>query len=523
MSDIILEMSGIIKDFPGVRALDGVDFAARKGEVLALIGENGAGKSTLMKVLSGVWPYPSYEGDIHVRGQLMRFAGTREAERAGIAIIHQELNLIPELTVAENVFLDRQTRGFLGRIDWNQLFSQTSALLERLNIRDFAATDPVKSLTVGKQQVVEIAKALSLSADILIFDEPTSALTDKEVAELFRIIRDLKAEGVAMVYISHKMEELEQICDRVQVLRDGKTIGASDPIADVDMDEIIRRMVGRNIEDMFPRREQSEPGPETLEVKHLSVSHPTIPGAKRVDDVSFTARRGEILGVAGLMGAGRSELMQAIFGAYDGGEAVGEVYLDGEKLAIRSPTDAIAQGIALVTEDRKHMGLVLGQSILMNLTLSALGNLSNRFGVVDAGRERSVALKNVADLRIKIPGLDYLIDTLSGGNQQKVVIAKWLNTNPRVLILDEPTRGIDVGAKVEIYKLMNQLVEDGVTVIMVSSELPEVLGMSDRILVMCEGRKVAELSREEATKEIIMQYASQGELAGEATDEQVSA
>jgi D-xylose transport system ATP-binding protein len=509
MSDVVLKMQHIVKDFPGVRALDGVDFEVRAGEVLALVGENGAGKSTLMKVLSGVWPYPTYQGEIHVRGQLMRFSGTRDAERAGIAIIHQELNLIPELTVAENIFLDRQPRGFLGVIDWNRLFSDTAALLDRLNIRDFQPTDQVKELTVGKQQIVEIAKALSLDAQILIFDEPTSALTDKEVTELFRIIRDLEAKGVSMVYISHKMDEIKEICDRVQVLRDGKTIGETTPIGAITMDEIIHRMVGRDIQDMFPKQ-SFERGDNTLEVRNLSVAHPSLPGARKVDSVSFTAYRGEILGIAGLMGAGRSELVQAIFGAYAPGTWEGEILLGGKKLDIRSPRDAIRHGIALITEDRKLLGLVLGQSVLANAVLCSLDQLSSRWGIVDDHRERALARQNVQDLRVKTPGLDVLIDTLSGGNQQKVVIAKWLNTKPRVLILDEPTRGIDVGAKVEIYKLMNRLVEDGVTVIMVSSELPEVMGMSDRILVMCEGRKVAELDRAETTKERIMQYATQG-------------
>jgi D-xylose transport system ATP-binding protein len=547
MSDVVLEMKRIVKDFPGVRALDGVDFAVRAGEVLALVGENGAGKSTLMKVLSGVWPYPTYEGEILVRGQVARFAGTRDAERAGIAIIHQELNLIPELTVAENIFLDRQPRGFLGAIDWSRLFSDTAALLDRLNIRDFQPTDQVKELTVGKQQIVEIAKALSLDARVLIFDEPTSALTDKEVTELFRIIRDLEAKGVGMVYISHKMDELTQICDRVQVLRDGKTIGESTPMASITMDEIIRRMVGRELHDMYPRRAPArdvagadpvradeDGGPyrgsvasaartPTLEVRKLSVAHPALPGARKVDGVSFCAYRGEILGIAGLMGAGRSELVQAIFGAYAPGMWEGEVLLDGKRLDIRSPRDAIHHGIALITEDRKLLGLVLGQSVLANAVVSSLDQLSNRWGVVDEHKERALARQNVQDLRVKTPGLDVLIDTLSGGNQQKVVIAKWLNTRPQVLILDEPTRGIDVGAKVEIYKLMNRLVEEGVTVIMVSSELPEIMGMSDRILVMCEGRKVAELDREQATKEAIMQYATQGARGAQSASQPGSA
>lgn len=504
--EVILEMRKIVKEFPGVRALDGVDFQARAGEVLALVGENGAGKSTLMKVLSGVWPYPTYQGEIFVRGKQVRFAGTREAEAAGVAIIHQELNLIPELTVAENMFLDRQPTMF-GKIDWNRLFANAGALLDRLNIRDIRPTDKIKELTVGKQQIVEIAKALSLNADILIFDEPTSALTDKEVAELFRIIRDLKDRGVCMIYISHKMEELKQICDRVSVLRDGKSIGQTTPIDEISLDEIIQRMVGRDIHDMFPKQ-QFQRGAKTLEVKHISVAHPDLPGAKKVDDVSFTVNRGEIFGISGLMGSGRSELVMAIFGAYAKGEATGEVFLGEKKVPIRTPADAIRNGIALVTEDRKLLGLVLGQTVLENLVLASLDSVSNSWGVVDDHRSRTVGKKNMEELRIKASHVDVVVGTLSGGNQQKVVIAKWLNTKPKVLIVDEPTRGIDVGAKVEIYKLLNKLVEDGVTVIMISSELPEIMGLSDRIMVMCEGRNMGIFERDKVTKELIMQYAT---------------
>ena len=516
MSDVVLKMIGIGKSFPGVRALDGVDFEARAGEVLALVGENGAGKSTLMKILSGVWPYPSYQGEIYVRGTLQRFAGTREAERAGIAIIHQELNLIPELSVAENIYLDRQPRTAWGTLDWSRLFADAGALLARLGITGIAATDPVKALTVGQQQIVEIAKALSLDAQILVFDEPTSALADREVGELFRIIRDLARKGVCMIYISHKMDELTAIADRVTVLRDGKTIGETVPLADMTMDELIHRMVGRDIQDMFPKQHFTR-GDKTLEVRDLSVPHPTLAGRRKVDHVSFSAYQGEILGVSGLMGSGRSELMLAIFGALGrlGKDCTGEVFLDGERLDIASPGHAIASGIALVTEDRKLLGLVLGQSVERNLTLCALDELSNRLGLVDQLAEHALARRNVEDLRIKTPGVDVPVATLSGGNQQKVVIARWLNTRPRVLILDEPTRGVDVGAKVEVYKLMNRLVEQGVTVIMVSSDLPEVMGMSDRVLVMCEGRNVAELTRDQATKEQIMQYAT-GQRAQEA-------
>jgi ABC-type sugar transport system ATPase subunit len=502
MSDVVLKMQHIVKDFPGVRALDGVDFEVRAGEVLALVGENGAGKSTLMKVLSGVWPYPTYQGDIHVRGQLARFSGTREAEHAGIAIIHQELNLIPELTVAENIFLDRQPRGFLGVLDWNRLFSDTAALLDRLNIRDFRPTDQVKELTVGKQQIVEIAKALSLDAQILIFDEPTSALTDKEVTELFRIIRDLKAKGVGMVYISHKMDEIKGICDRVQVLRDGKTIGESTPIESISMDEIIHRMVGRDIQDMFPKQSFLR-ADNTLEVRNLSVAHPSLPGARKVDNVSFTAYRGEILGIAGLMGAGRTETAMSIFGRAWGHKITGEVLMHGKPVDVSTIPRAIDAGLAYVTEDRKQLGLVLINNIMHNTTLANLNAVANA-GIIDEHNERKVASDYRNRLRIRSHSIHQEAVNLSGGNQQKVVLSKWLFTNPEVLILDEPTRGIDVGAKYEIYTIINQLAAEGKGILMISSEMPELLGTCDRIYVMNDGRIVAELSKEEASQETIM-------------------
>ena len=347
MSEVVLKMEGIVKEFPGVRALDNVNFEARSGELLALMGENGAGKSTLMKVLSGVWPYPTYEGDIFIRGEKKRFYSTREAEEAGVAIIYQELNLIPELTVAENIFLDRQPTNSLGAIDWRKLNSDTQNLLDELGIRDFKPTDQVKTITVGKQQMVEIAKALSKRASILVLDEPTSALTEKEVFDLFRIIRKLKQDGVCMCYISHKMEEIKQIADRVVVLRDGQTIGDVTPIADITLDQIISRMVGRDIKDMFPKSERKH-GEKILEVKNIEVDNPVMPGEKKVKKASFSAYRGEILGISGLMGAGRTELVSAIFGAYPGATH-GEVFVDGKKVDIRSPTDAIDHGIALLT------------------------------------------------------------------------------------------------------------------------------------------------------------------------------
>ncbi len=513
MGEVVLEMKNIVKDFPGVRALDDVNFEARAGEVLALVGENGAGKSTLMKVLSGVWPYPTYEGDIYIKGKLCRFRNTREAEAAKVAIIYQELNLIPGLTVAENIFLDRQFCSVVGIVNWGKVFSEAQSLLNQLGIKGVKPTDKVGELTVGKQQMVEIAKALSKSAEILVFDEPTSALTDKEVDALFATIRQLKEKGVCMTYISHKMDELQLIADRVAVLRDGKTIGEVTPMNEITMDEIINRMVGRDIKDMFPKMEGKR-GEKVLEVAELHLKHPTIPGKKLLNKVSFAAHKGEILGISGLMGSGRSELVSSIFGAYRSGVS-GEIRLHGKKLKIKRPKDAIDNGIALVTEDRKALGLVLGQSVLNNMTIGSLETVAQQWGIINKAKERNLAWDYISKLNIKTPGLDVAVDTLSGGNQQKVIVAKWLNTSPKVLFLDEPTRGIDIGAKVEIYNLLNKLVDEGVTVIMISSELPEIMGMCHRILVMCEGEIAAELDEREATKELIMEYGTGSKKKGE--------
>jgi len=504
MAEEILEMKNIIKDFPGVRALDNVNFTLEKGEVLALVGENGAGKSTLMKVLSGVWPYPTYEGDIYLDDQLVRFDNTREAEEAGVGIIHQELNLLPDLSVAENIFLDRHPLNKLGGIKWEELYNNAEKVLSRLNM-DIDPRTELGDLTVGKQQMVEIAKALSLDTRILVFDEPTSALTESEIKELFTVINDLKASGVSMIYISHKMDEIEEIADSVVVLRDGATIGDKIKIDQVTLDEIISRMVGRDIDDLFPSHD-FKAGEKTLEVKNISVPDPFNPDKKLVDDVSFTAYKGQILGISGLMGAGRTELVNAIFGVY-GKKREGEIYLNGQKLNIKAPSDAIDNGIALVTEDRKELGLLLDKNLVMNMTLPSIKKFSSKLAM-DNHAERKVAEKYVDELNIKTPSLDVFVEKLSGGNQQKVVIGKWLITDSDVLILDEPTRGIDVGAKTEVYRLMNQLVEQGVTVIMISSELPEIMGMSDRIVVMSEGKKTAELERSEVDQETIMKYAT---------------
>mgnify|MGYP003585287601 FL=1 len=513
MAEVILKMNNIIKDFPGVRALNNVNFEARAGEVLVLAGENGAGKSTLMKVLSGVWAYPSYEGDIFVKEKLVRFKNTREAEHSGIAIIHQELNLVPDLTIAENIFLGRQFTNFFGAIDWNMLNFEAQSILDKLGITDIKPTDLVKELTVGKQQMVEIAKALSLNAEILVFDEPTSALTNREADELFRIILDLKQKNVCMIYISHKMEEFKKIGDRVAVLREEKTIGDAIPISEITLDEIITKMVGRDIKDMFPK-EKAKLGNKIMEIKNFNVDHPFLLGEKKVKNANFEVYAGEVLGIAGLMGAGRTELVSGIFGATPR-DTSGDVIIEGKKAHIKSPSDAINAGIALITEDRKLLGLFLDKSINFNTGTSSktMKNLSNFCGVLNEYQEREITAKYFKELNVKAPSIDTIIGNLSGGNQQKVIIGKWVATKPKVLILDEPTRGIDVGAKVEIYKLINKLAAEGVAIIMISSELPEVMGMSDRILVMCEGELVANLPRETATKEKVAAYAT-GNLKG---------
>jgi ABC-type sugar transport system ATPase subunit len=433
---------------------------------------------------------------------------------AGIAIIHQELNLIAELTVAENIFLDRQPTHRFGAIDWRGLNSDAEALLAELGIFDIKPTDQVKHIAVGKQQMVEIAKALSKRAGILILDEPTSALTDREVGELFRVIRKLRQDGVCMCYISHKMEEIAEIADRVVVLRDGRTIGETAAISDITLDQIIARMVGRELNEMYPESAR-ERGAKILEVRNLGVDHPSLPGESKIRDASFSAYRGEILGLCGLMGAGRTTLVSAIFGAFPRATH-GEVLVDGKKVDIRSPADAIALGIALLTEDRKALGLFLGQPITFNTTISSLQTISSPpIGVIDAARERAVAEKYVARLNVRAATIDAVVGTLSGGNQQKILLARWLNASPKIFILDEPTRGIDIGAKVEIHRLLNSLADQGVAIIIISSELEELLGLSDRILVMNEGRIVSEFSRENANRKTIMEWATGARRATE--------
>lgn len=498
----LLEMKNITKEFPGVKALDGVTFDLHKGEFHALVGENGAGKSTLMKVLSGVYPHPEYGGEIRINDGPKQFRSVRDAEDAGVAIIFQEFSLVKELSVGENIFLGREPARF-GIINWNELYHRATKLLKDLNLPLDPRT-PVGNLGIGEQQLVEIAKALSQNAQILVLDEPTAALTESEVEILFGILKNLKERGVGMIYISHKLDEVFLLSDRITVLRDGKTVG-TEPTTAMDKNKVIAKMVGREVANIFPDPTHAH-GETVLEVKNLTAKDPDIPGKNLVDDVDFYVRKGEVLGIAGLMGAGRSEVLMSVFGAQAERKS-GEFFVDGKKVAINSPSDAIRHGIAFVTEDRKRFGLILEQNILNNLTLAGLKQISGKF-VTNRSKETAAAAGPMKNLRVKANSVMTVTGTLSGGNQQKVVLGKWLLTGPKVLFLDEPTRGIDVGAKQEIYAQINALAESGLAIVLVSSELPEVLGLSDRVLVLHEGKLAAEFSRAEATPEKVMAAAT---------------
>jgi ribose transport system ATP-binding protein len=492
----LLEMRGITKRFPGVTALDGVDFELERGEVHVILGENGAGKSTLIKMLSGA--YQPDEGEILFEGEPVRISSSALAQSLGISTIYQEFNLVPQLTAAENIFLGRQPRSF-GVVDRRKMRSEAQKLLERIKVR-VDPDDPVSSLGVAQRQMVEIAKALSLEARVLIMDEPTASLSGQEVERLFEIVRGLKEEEVGVIFISHHLEEVTEIGDRVTVLRDGKMVGQVP--ASTEHPELVRMMVGRSIEEQFPRR-KPEIGEVLLEVRDLSREGVLY-------DVSFQVRAGEVVGIAGIVGAGRTELARAIFGA-DPGDS-GEVRVRGERMAHPDPREAKRRGIGFITEDRQGQGIVPPLSVAENLALASLGRYTN-VGLVNRREQRSRAEGMIRELNIRTPGPEQEVRYLSGGNQQKVVIGKWLLADSRVLIMDEPTRGIDVGAKVEIYELMNELTQRGAGILMISSDLPEVLGMSDRILVMAGGRIAGELSTEEATQERVMTLATQGSEA----------
>ncbi|MBV9468965.1 MAG: sugar ABC transporter ATP-binding protein [Abitibacteriaceae bacterium] len=502
----MLEIKSVSKSFPGVWALHNVSFEIQKGEVHALMGENGAGKSTLMKILSGV--YPDYQGQLFLDGKPLSLHDTREAGQHGIAIIHQELNLIPELTIAENIFLGREEGTRWGTLDSTRMHTEAQAFLERLNL-PLPPNRLVKSLRVGEQQLVEVAKALSLNARLLILDEPTSALSETEIERLFTVLTALKRDGVTMIYISHKLDEIFQMSDRITVLRDGEYIGTR-VTKETDRSELIRMMVGRPLQDLFPK-ETATIGEEILRVENLSLL-PAKPGAgessgRTLDNISFSLRRGEILGISGLMGAGRTELLETLYGVYPPHRIKGRIFIAGQEQRINTPHDAIRAELAFATEDRKGQSLLIRLSVSHNMTLAALSKFLSG-GIIRSRAEAEAVHDSIEQLRVKTSSTGVEVGKLSGGNQQKVVLAKCLLTNPRVLMLDEPTRGIDVGAKAEIYTLISQLARDGAGILMVSSELPELLAMCDRILVFCEGQLTGDLTHAEATQERIMEAAT---------------
>jgi putative multiple sugar transport system ATP-binding protein len=503
MSDALLRMNAITKTFPGVVALRDVNLSVRRGEIHAIVGENGAGKSTLMKVLSGVYPYGSYAGDIHYDGQLCRFSDIRDSERHGIVIIHQELALSPYLSIAENIFLGNE-RTHRGLIDWNRTNAEAGELLARVGLNENPVT-PVTDLGVGKQQLVEIAKALSKRVQLLILDEPTAALNDEDSAHLLDLLRGLRDDGLTAVIISHKLNEIRAIADSTTILRDGRTIETLDMRGhDVSEDRIISGMVGRDLEHRFPPHE-SRIGSEVLRIEDWTVHSPTQHGRVVVQNANLRLHRGEIVGLAGLMGAGRTELAMSVFGRSYGIGISGRLYKDDQEIHLRSVRDAIAHGIAYATEDRKLYGLNLVEDIKRNVSAAALSRLARR-GWVHDNEEFRVAEGFRRDLNIRAPSVATVTGTLSGGNQQKVVLSKWIFTDPDVLILDEPTRGIDVGAKYEIYSIINALADQGKAILVISSELPELLGICDRIYALSAGRVTGEVTRAEATPERLMQY-----------------
>jgi len=499
VTDEILRMRGITKTFPGVKALQDVNLSVRRGEIHAICGENGAGKSTLMKVLSGVYAHGSYDGEIVFDGEPCAFSAIRDSERRGIVIIHQELALCQQLSIAENIFLgNEKARG--GLIDWNRTNSEAGELLRRVGLRENPVT-PVLDIGVGKQQLVEIAKALSKEVKLLILDEPTAALNDDDSAHLLDLLRGLRDDGVTCVLISHKLNEIAAIADSITILRDGRTIETLDT-STVTEDRIIAGMVGRKLENRFPPREPRI-GDEVLRIEDWTVHSPTQHGRVVVDGASLTLRRGEIVGLAGLMGAGRTELAMSVFGRSYGKDISGRLIKDGREIEVRTVGDAVANGIAYATEDRKRYGLNLIEDIQRNVSGAALGKLARR-GWVDENEEHRVAEEFRKSMNIKAPDVRSVTGTLSGGNQQKVVLSKWILTDPDVLILDEPTRGIDVGAKYEIYTIVNRLADEGKAVLVISSELPELLGLCDRIYTLSAGRITGEVGRAEATQEVLM-------------------
>ena len=505
MANIILEMKNITKTFPGVKALDNVNLKVEEGEIHALVGENGAGKSTLMNVLSGIYPHGSYEGDIIYKGEVCNFQTIKDSEKKGIVIIHQELALVPYLTIGENMFLGNE-RGKASAIDWDETYGKANEYLRTVGLQDSSRT-LIKDIGVGKQQLVEIAKALAKNAKLLILDEPTSSLNEADSKALLDLLLQFKKEGMTSIIISHKLNEVSYVADKITIIRDGATIETLDKTQEaIDEERIIKGMVGRELTDRFPKREKSNIGDVSMEIKNWSVFHPLYTERKVVDNVSMTVRKGEVVGISGLMGAGRTELAMSVFGKSYGTNITGELCINGEKVELHNPKQAIDHKLAYVTEDRKGNGLILSNPIRVNTTLANLEAVSSKATVIDKDKEVAVASEYKEKLKTKCPTIEQNVGNLSGGNQQKVLLAKWMFADPDVLILDEPTRGIDVGAKYEIYCIINNLVAEGKSVVMISSELPEILGMCDRIYIMNEGKMVGELGREEATQEVIMSH-----------------
>ncbi|MDD4311389.1 MAG: sugar ABC transporter ATP-binding protein [Eubacteriales bacterium] len=502
MSDHILEMRHITKEFPGVKALDDVSLEVRRGEIHALVGENGAGKSTLMNVLSGIYPYGSYEGEIIYNGKPCHFQKIRDSEKAGIVIIHQELALVPYLSIAENMFLGNE-RGSSVNINWNETYAKADELLDVVGLRESSHT-LIKDLGIGKQQMVEIAKALSKNVQLLILDEPTASLNEGDSMKLLNLLKEFKKQGVTSIIISHKLNEIAYVADQITIIRDGAVIETLDMAEQaVDESRIIRGMVGRELTSRFPQRESRVQDEVVLEVEHWSVQHALYSDLTVVDDVSFKLKKGEVVGIAGLMGAGRTEFAMSIFGKSYGNDIRGTLKLHGKEVVLNNERDAIKHGLAYVTEDRKGNGLILSNPIRVNTTLARLDKVSHHH-VLDLDLEYKVACQMKEKLGVKSPTVEQDVGNLSGGNQQKVLLAKWMFAEPDIMILDEPTRGIDVGAKYEIYCIINDLVAAGKSVIMISSEMPEVLGMCDRIYVMSQGQIVGEMDAKSATQERIM-------------------
>jgi ribose transport system ATP-binding protein len=492
MPEKIVSMENITKEFSGVQVLNKVDFNIYKGKIMALLGENGAGKSTLMKILTGV--YLRTSGKVYLEDKAVDFTNIKESQDHGVAIIHQELNLVQHLSIGENIFLGREPVTKAKKIKWKQLFEESKKWLDKLGLNE-NPREIVRNLSVGKQQLIEIAKALSLNAKVIIMDEPTGALTISETEKLFQVIEELKEQGQSIVYISHRLNEIFEIADYVTVLRDGELVGEK-PIEELDEDKMIEMMVGRKLSEQYPRI-STKLGKVALEAQNIT--------NKFVKNASFSLREGEILGVAGLVGAGRTELARTIYGIYEKGQ--GKVLVNGKEVNIHNPKDALSHGIAYVSEDRKANGIVLGLNVIENVTLSSLKSFSGKFGEIKKSQEEEMTEKYIKSMSIKTSSTKQLLRYLSGGNQQKVSLAKNLNTNPKILLLDEPTRGVDVGAKKEIYELINQYKSKGMSIVMISSEIPEILGISDRVLVMHEGRITGVLDKEEANQENIMRLA----------------